>query len=130
MFAEFSNETVFGSFVERLWRGGGVRLLFEVLHALRAGRHLNFGEALVHDDGVILPRHKFFGANEQVPCDWNDVHIWTSDGSFYIGAKSEKKVRAGMSYIHTPNAHVLEHAIRMGFKKGIRKLSDILPEGS
>lgn len=128
--AEFANETVFGSFVERLWRGVGVRLLFEVLHALRAGRHLNFGEALVHDDGVILTRHKFFGANEQVPCSWNDVQIWTADGSFYIGAKSEKKVRAGMSYIHTPNAHVLEHAIRMGFKKGIRKLSEILPEGS
>jgi hypothetical protein len=125
--AEFSNETVFGNFVDRLWRGVGVRLLVELLTALRAGQRVNFGDAVVHDNGVVLTRHKFFGANEQVPCTWNQVHIWTADGSFYIGSKDDKKVHSSMSYIYTPNSHVLEHAIRAFFKDpNTRRPSELL----
>lgn len=125
--AEFSNETVFGNFVDRLWRAVGVRLLVEMLGAFRAGQSLSFGEAVVHDNGVVLTRHKFFGSNEQVSCTWSQVNVWSADGSFYIGAQNDKKVYAGMSYIHTPNAHVIEHAIRAFFKDpAAGKLSELL----
>ena len=47
--------------------------------------------------------------------------------SFCIGAKDDKKINAGISYIHGANTHVLEQAIRMGFKKpGMRRLSELL----
>ena len=72
-------------------------------------------------------KRKFLGSNEKVRCSWGQVHVWSADGSFCIGAKDEKKVSAGVSYIHGANTHVLEQAIRMGFKKpGQRRLSELL----
>jgi hypothetical protein len=84
---------------------------------------------VVRDDGITLTKHKFLGANEPVHCSWHQVQIWNADGAFYIGAKDDKKTYAGLSYIHVPNVHVLEQAIRMAFKKlGMRRLSDVLQE--
>lgn len=123
---ELKREEVYTTFVEKLWRAVCVRLLTELLEALKAGREIPFGDALIKDDGVMLTRHKFLGA-EQVRCTWYQVHVWTADGSFYIGAKEDKKAYAALSYIHTPNVHILEQAIRMAFKKaGMRGLSDLL----
>ena len=82
--------------------------------------------ALVRD-GITLVKRKFLGSNEKVRCSWGQVHVWSADGSFCIGAKDDKKVNAGISYIHGANTHVLEQAIRMGFKKpGMRRLSELL----
>jgi hypothetical protein len=126
--AEFSSEQVFGSFVERLWRGVGVRLLVELLEALRAGQRVGFGDAVVHDNGVVLTRRRLFGASERIPCAWPQLHVWSSGGSFYVGAKDDKKLYVQLSYIDSPNAHVLEHAIRTFFRSPARRLSDLLGE--
>lgn len=123
---ELRRGNVFSTFVDKLWRAAGIRLLTEILEALKAGRELGFADALVRDGDVTLQKHKFLGANERVRCTWDQVHVWTADGSFYIGAQKDKKTYAAMSYIHVPNVHLLEQAIRVGFKKGIRNLSDAL----
>lgn len=128
--AEFREKEVFGNFVDRLWRGVGVRLFVELLKTLRAGQQVGIGDAVVHDNGVVLTKHKFFGEDERVPCNWPQVHIWTADGSFFIGSKDDKKTYSGMSYINTPNTHVLEHAIRAFFKDpAMNRLSDLLGKG-
>jgi hypothetical protein len=58
---------------------------------------------------------------------WAQVHVWSPDGSFHIGSQTDKKTRVALSYIHSSNTHVLEHAIRTAFKKaGAKNLSDIL----
>lgn len=124
---ELKKQDIYNTFIDKLWRAVGVRLLTEMLEALKDGRDLHFGDALLHDDGITLVRRKFLGSNEQVRCSWGQVHVWSADGSFCIGAKDDKKVNAGISYIHGANTHVLEQAIRMGFKKpGMRRLSDVL----
>lgn len=124
---ELKKQGVYTTFIDKLWRAVCVRLLTEMLEALKDGRDLHFGDALLHDDGVTLVRRKFLGSNEKVRCSWGQVHVWSADGSFCIGAKDDKKVNAGISYIHGANTHILEQAIRMGFKKpGMRRLSDLL----
>lgn len=124
---ELKKQDIYNTFIDKLWRAVGVRLLTEMLEALKDGRDLHFGDALLHDDGITLVRRKFLGSNEKVRCSWGQVHVWSADGSFCIGAKNDKKVNAGISYIHGANTHVLEQAIRMGFKKpGMRRLSDVL----
>lgn len=123
---ELKKQDIYSTFIDKLWRAVCVRLLTEMLEALKEGRSLHFGDALLHDDGITLVRRKFFGSNEQVRCSWDQVHVWSADGSFCIGAKDDKKVNAGISYIHGANTHILEQAIRMGFKKGIRRLSELL----
>jgi hypothetical protein len=124
---ELKKESTYSTFLERLWRAVVIRLLTELLETLKAGNQVRFGEAILRDDGITLVKHKFLGANEQVRCSWQQVHIWTADGSFYIGAKDDKKTYVGLSYIHATNTHVLEQAIRMAFKKpGIQRLSEVL----
>jgi hypothetical protein len=81
---------------------------------------------LIDDEGVVLIKHKFIGEDERIYCNWCQTHVWSADGSFFIGAQDDKKTFVVLSYIYEPNVHVLEHVIRMGFKKGVRKLSDIL----
>lgn len=128
MVIELKREEVYTTFLEKLWRAVCVRLLAELLEALKAEREIPFGDAIIRDDGITLTKHKFLGT-EQVRCTWYQTHIWTADGAFYIGAKEDKKAYAGLSYIHTPNVHILEQAIRMAFKKpGMRGLSDLLKD--
>lgn len=125
---ELKRQDVYTTFLDKLWRAVCVRLLTELLGALKAGREMPFGDALIRDDGVTLTKHKFLGS-EQVRCTWYQTQVWTADGAFYIGAKEDKKAYAALSYIHTPNVHILEQAIRMAFKKaGMRGLSDLLKD--
>ena len=124
---ELKKQNIYSTFIDKLWRAVCVRLLTEMLEALKEGRSLHFGDALLHDDGITLVKRKFLGSNEQVRYSWDRVHVWSADGSFCIGAKDDKKINAGISYIHGANTHILEQAIRMGFKKpGLRRLSELL----
>lgn len=124
---ELKKQEVYTTFIDKLWRAVCIRLLTEMLEALKAGRDVHFGDALLHDDGITLVRRKFLGSNEKVRCSWGQVHVWSADGSFCIGAKDDKKANAGISYMYGANTHILEQAIRMAFKKpGLRRLSDLL----
>ncbi len=124
---ELKKEDIYSKFIDKLWRAVCVRLLGEMLEALKDGRDLYFGDALLHDDGITLVKHKFLGANERVRCAWGQVQIWNADGSFCIGSKDDKKTNVGISYIHVANTHILEQLIRMAFKKpGLRRLSELL----
>jgi len=124
---ELKKEDIYSKFIDKLWRAVCVRLLGEMLEALKTGRDLYFGEALVHDNGITLVKHKLLGANEKVRCSWGQTQIWNADGSFCIGAKDDKKTNVAISYIHVANTHILEQAIRMAFKKsGVLRLSDLL----
>ena len=124
---ELKKESTYSTFLEKLWKAVVVRLLTELFETLQAGNDVRFGEAVLSDDGITLIKHKFLGANEKVRCSWGQVHVWSADGSFYIGSKDDKKTYVGLSYIHAANTHVLEQAIRMAFKKpGMRRLSDML----
>jgi hypothetical protein len=93
-----------------------------MLAELKSGEELLFGGATVRDDGIMLLRHKFL-STEPVRCHWHQSQIWSADGTFYIGAKNDKKVYVGLSYIQEANVHILEQAIRMAFKKGVPRLS-------
>lgn len=124
---QLKSESTYTTFLEKLWRAVVVRLLGELLETLQAGEKLRFGDATIRDDGVTLLKHKFFGADEPIFHNWGEVHIWSADGAFHIGAKDDKKSYVSLSYIDAPNTHVVEQAIRMAFKKsGMRRLSDVL----
>ena len=124
---ELKNRSIYLIFLEKLWRAVVIRLLTELLETLRAGAAVRFGKAVLRDDGVTLINYKFLRENEPVRCSWEQVHVWSADGTFYIEAKDNKKCYVGLSYIDMANTHVLEQAIRMALEKpGIRRLSDML----
>jgi hypothetical protein len=124
---ELKKESTYSGFLEKLWKAVVIRMLTELFETLQAGNDIRFGESTLSDDGITLIKHKFLGTNEKVRCTWGQVHVWSADGSFYIGAKDDKKTYVGLSYILTANTHILEAAIRMAFKKpGMCRLSDML----
>jgi hypothetical protein len=122
---ELRREEVFSEFLQKLWRAVCVRLLTEMLDRLNAGEELVFGDVQVRDDSIVLAKSKWFSPRERIRCCWADVTIWTADGSICFRSKQDAKVNAALSYIHVHNVHVLEHAVRLAFKNGCRKLSDI-----
>lgn len=124
---DLTQEDIYSTFIGKLWRAVCVRLRGEMLEALKDGRGLPFGDALIHDDGVTLVKYKFLGGYERVRCTWGQVQIRNDDESFCIWPKDDKRTNVGISYTHVANTHILENLIRMAFKKpGLRRLSEVM----
>ena len=123
---ELKKREIFTEFVDRLWKTAGVRLLTEMLQGLRAGEQYRFGTAVVSDYGINLERTRMFGANETVPCRWNELLIWNDAGTFCIAREDEGKVGVELAYSEIDNLHILEAAIRMFWKRTSPRLSDLL----
>lgn len=117
---------VFSAFVDRLWKAVGVRLLVEKLTDLRAHREWRVGNAIVRDDSITLVHRKLRGSELTVR-PWSGVSISSASGALNIVAADNRAVGATLSYIDVANVHVLEHALRMAFKRpGMRRLSELL----
>lgn len=124
---QIKRDWVYTKFTDRLWRAVGVKILTEMLTSLKSGQEVQVGDAVIRDDSIVLIKRKLLSSNEHVRVLWAQTHIWSADGSFYIGAKDDKKTYASMSYISTPNTHIIEQIIRLAFKKeGLVRLSQIL----
>jgi hypothetical protein len=124
---ELREEATYTRFLDALWRAVCVRLMFSIIEQLMEGQSMTFGDMMVEDGAVTLTKHKFLGS-EKVRISWHDVHVWSSDGSFFIGKQGDKKTYGSSSYINNWNTHLLEHIIRGGFKKGVSRLSDYLKD--
>ena len=122
---QLRKESTYSGFLEALWRGVCVKLIFDMIAALKEERVLEFGDIKVTDDSVTLTKHKFL-SKERIRLGWHDVHIWSANGSFVIGKKGDDKTYGSTSYIDNWNTHIFEHVVRGGFKKGVRKLSDYI----
>ena len=125
---ELQEEAIYGDFIDRLWRAVGVRLLTEYLEGLRDEKKYRFGSAVIRDRGLELERARLFSSNERVFLRWSELVIWNGAGVFCIGKKGDKKLSVSFSYQDEDNIHVLEAAIRMFWKRGGDKLSNLLDE--
>lgn len=119
------NQQVYGEMIDRIWRAVGVRLMFEIVHALKQNGSVSIAGTTLRDDGIVLFRRKMFGADESVLRGWNQVHVWNHDGCFVIGDKEDKKVYVRMNYQTEDNVHVLENLIRFFFKSSKPRLSQL-----
>lgn len=123
---ELRKEATYSGFLDALWKAVCVRLVVSIIEQLAAGRSMNFGDITVEDDAVTLTKRRLLSPNARVRLSWNDVQVWSADGSFFVGHKSEKKTYGSTSYIENWNSHLLEQIVRSGFKRGMVKLSDTL----
>lgn len=123
---ELRKEATYAGFIDAFWRAVCVPLMVRIIEHLASGRSMSFGDITVDDDAVTLTKRRLLSPNERVRLSWNDVHVWSADGSFVIGHKADKKTYGSASYIKNWNTHLLEQIIRSGFKRGVSKLSDTL----
>ncbi len=120
------SEVVYSAFLEKLWKAVGGRLVVELVTALGNGESLRFNDAEIEDEGILLKKQSWMGGGERIRCAWSEVQTWSADGKFYIGARHDEKFHVVLSYIEVPNVHILEQALRIGFKQGASRLSGIL----
>jgi hypothetical protein len=116
---------IFSTFIDKLWRAVGIALLINHLNRLRNGDTIQFGDATIDDEGVVLKKHSFW-SSEPVRLTWHQVHVWTASGSFVIGAKEDEKTYAMLPYLEVWNVQLLENMIRAFFKTGESRLSSLL----
>jgi len=121
---ELRKESTYSGFIDALWKAVCVRLMFSICQQLVGGASMTFGDITVEDDAVTLTKRRLLSSNERVRLKWSEVHVWSADGSFVVGAKDDKKTFGSTSYIKNWNSHLIEQIVRSGFKRGVVKLSD------
>lgn len=119
---ELNNQRLFSAIIQRLWKAVCVRLMMVLVQTLKEGNKLKFGDAVIDDEGVELTKHKVF-SSERSYWKWGQIHTWTSDGNFIIGAVDDKKSYSQISYLTDANAHVIETCISVALKNWKGSLS-------
>jgi hypothetical protein len=125
-----TSESLYDVFIERLWRAVGHRLMTDLYTSLKAGKTVQFADAIVHDDGIELPRHKLSGKREFRRYAWEDVKTWNYSAQCFIASTVGKRHMVRLSYRNVPNVGVLSSAINAARRKpGLRNLSELLNGG-
>lgn len=123
---ELRKNTTYSEFTDRLWKTVGIRLFTEYLEGFFSGKTYCFGNTTIKDTGMYFERVKFFGKNESVFCTWDEISIWNGPGVFCMGKRGDKKLIETFSYLENDNIHILEAIIRMFWRQGGTKLSNLL----
>ncbi len=113
-------EAAYTAFTDSLWRAVCVRLMYEMAHALKAGRTLTVGAWQVQDEGVVLRGGRL---------SWAESKLSRGKGCLVIEAKQDP-LRGELSYGKVWNVHVLEQLIRAAIDKGGSPLSHYLSDPS
>lgn len=123
------SQAVYSTLTQKLWRAVGNRLLLELVTALGQGKHLSFGDAIVQDHGIDLPRHQHAGDRARVHGSWGQIHLESSNGNLLLRHKQDYSAYAVLPYLSVDNTHVLDIAIRNLFETKFPVLmSDLLKD--
>ena len=109
------NEQIWTKFTSKLYRATAPFIWTSFVAAFSEGRSITFGDIVVSDDGCEVPTHHLF-RNERIKAPWSDLHVWSSNGFFVVGIKSNNKAYGSTSYKDGNNAHMIEAMIRAFFK--------------
>jgi len=121
------HEDVYSNIIERLWKGAAVRLMLQMIERFKTGEKYNFGNAVVVDDGILLTSSSWF-SNDTRFYSWRDVSISNGPGYFCIQDKKNSSMSVKLDYLEIMDVHLLENILRVGFDKGISKISNALGE--
>lgn len=127
IYIEPSDENLYNTIVDRLWKTVCVRLLTDTLKRLSEGEIIQFGNDMVtvSKEGVFL--HKFVNkggvifkkvVQEASLYKWEDLAISNGNGTFIVESSADKNIRAELSYRDVNNVHILEAVMRFLWKDG------------
>lgn len=112
---KLNSKSIYEKVVDKLWRAVCVRMMMSYATALKAGQSVPFGEIVIHDEWCEVPLRKL-ASSTRLKAPWSDTNVWSSNGAFVVGLKSNPKAHGSISYQNADNAHVLEQMIRLFFK--------------
>jgi hypothetical protein len=104
---------IFNSAFEPIWSVIGTRLVDRFVEKLAKGGTINIGGVQVTRDGIWVSGNwkiLWWKAKPQF-LRWPDVKIWSSEGTLYIGSRTNLGVRSSIQFNETDNAVVLSYAV-------------------
>jgi hypothetical protein len=128
MKVEGIDRSVFQTFIERLWHAAGLRLVYETLDAVKAGRQVELAGVKFSDEGPTLEKpNALFGA-KAADVKWQAVRATNSDGAFAISARDGSGYTASASYARAANTPVLAWIVETALKHKLDRLSALLDD--
>ncbi|MDP1602865.1 MAG: hypothetical protein Q8M03_06325, partial [Legionella sp.] len=121
-----TDERLYSTFIERLWKAVCVRLMVDTLVALRKGEPFWLGNAILDDCGVELLESRFLRADRRLRFTWDDVDFESADGSLVLSQHLVSRISARASYLSHSNTHIWEHILRLRRRSNAPRLSDVL----
>lgn len=115
-----SEDTVlqrFATIIDKLWKAVGFRVLLELASKLMAGESVSFGEAVVNNAGIWLPKRKWF-SSERYFAPWEELRQGTKGGELWIGSTKEPKASVSLGLRDIDNAVILERLLEILWKDG------------
>lgn len=125
MFLEFNDESKFDAIVDRLWKAVGVRLLVDMLGALKDGKVHRFGTVSISDKGLVVDVTHLFRQSTNLFMPWSDVNKRMENGALVLSSMDGRSV-GSVDLRAVKNAPVLTTALNLLWKKGSGTLSSVL----
>lgn len=122
---EFTDGAKFDVVIDKIWRAVGVRLLVEMLTALKGGAVFHFGNMRVSDKGVVIVTSRVIRAPLETFVPWTEARKTMQSGQLII-TSNDGKAKGAVDIRQTRNAPVLSTALDIYWKKGGATLSSIL----
>ncbi|HYI01811.1 hypothetical protein [Hyalangium sp.] len=117
----------YSSLLEKLWLAVCRRLLIETLITIAKGQKVVFGDVVLDDQGLVLPRRQGQWDSSAIYGTWNQLQFQTGNGSLVIRHQQDARIYAELPYLAVDNVHILETAIRnFSEHKTAVRLSDLL----
>ncbi len=118
------DKRIFTEFCDCLWRAVGLQLKVNMAKVLATSKTIPFADAILHDKGITLVKHKLFGT-EKVFCRWSEIELYSQQGVLKIMKASQKDVYVDLPYQTCANVVALEQLIEVVQQKGVQRISDL-----
>jgi hypothetical protein len=120
------DRSVFQTFIERLWHAVGLRLVYETLKAVKAGRQVELAGVTFSDEGPTLEKPNLLFGAKTADFKWHAVRATNSDGAFAISARDGSGNSASASYARAVNTPVLAWLVETVLEYKLDRLSALL----
>jgi hypothetical protein len=108
---------VYNTFIDKLWKAVGVRLVTQLLEGLEAGKEYTWDGVTIDKNGVKIVIRRLLLSDLEGYRPWKDIIIDHANGCLVVYFKNDNKLHRELSYQNLNNIHVLEMAMNLIMKQ-------------
>lgn len=108
---------VYNTFIDKLWKAVGVRLVTQLIEGLEAGKQYSWDGVTLDKHGVKIVIKRLLQSDLEGYRQWKDVVMDHANGCLVVSFRDDKKLHRELSYQNLNNIHVLETAMNFIIKQ-------------
>jgi len=107
---------VYNTFIDKLWKAVGVRLVTQLIEGLEAGKQYSWDGVTLDKNGVKIVIKRLLLSDLEGYRPWKDVVLGHANGCLVVSFRDDQKLHRELSYQNLNNIHVLETAMNFIIK--------------